>query len=310
MTLPPLLRVRLRLRAPLGTPLTSGTIFGHLCWAVRERDGEQALERWLAAQHEEPTLISDGLPAGMLPRPLLSPASRQDFKDVEEAMRAKSRARLPWLPVARFLALDGRLDPDRIGESLTDVVATGGFADVRLAHNTIDRRTGTTMASGGLFFVDEDWGHVALPERDIYVRSARPATEIGELLGSVGCDGFGRDATWGRGRFDVIDVQPATKLDGVAGERWLSLSHGTITAAMQAPRYRLTTHFGKLGEVMARRGFRPWKRPILLARPGATFAGRGDGTFGALLADVHQDAPWIRHDARHVAIRYSEVERR
>jgi hypothetical protein len=28
------------------------------------------------------------------------------------------------------------------------------------------------------------------------------------------------------------------------------------------------------------------------------------------LGDVHQDAGWVRHDARHVAIRYSEVETR
>ena len=33
-------RVRLELTAPIGTPLASGTLFGHLCWAWRERHGE------------------------------------------------------------------------------------------------------------------------------------------------------------------------------------------------------------------------------------------------------------------------------
>ncbi|MBM3524459.1 MAG: hypothetical protein FJX57_16025, partial [Alphaproteobacteria bacterium] len=181
--------------APLGTPLTSGTIFGHLCWAVHERDGEPGLERWLEAQEHEPTLVSDGLPAGMLPRPLLRPASRREFKDVQQALQAKSQARLPWLPVGKFVALGGRLDPDRLGDSLSDDpwAPAGKSVDVRLAHNTIDRRTSTTPVTGGLFFVDEDWSHGAMPERDIYVRSARPTSEIVALFGSVGEAGYGRD---------------------------------------------------------------------------------------------------------------------
>lgn len=308
MSLPPLLRARIVLGAPLGTPLTSGTIFGHLCWAIRAARGEEALARWLASQAEAPTILSDGLPAGLLPKPLLAPPRRRAEIGAEAAQEAKKRARRPWIAVGDFLALRDRMEGASLAARLAGDPWKGDLADRRQAHNRIDRLTGTTPDAGGLFFADEDWSFAEAPERDIYVRSAMPAAELRELLAQVGQDGFGRDATWGRGRFDVASLEPEPRLGGGTGNRWLSLSHGTIGAGMEAPRYRLATHFGKLGEAAARLGARPWKRPILLARPGATFASSAGGPFGALLEGVHQDAPWVRHDARHVAIRFTEAQ--
>lgn len=307
MKLPPLLRVRIVLGAPLGTPLTSGTIFGHLCWSIRSQDGEAVLVRWLESQADEPTLVSDGLPAGLLPKPLLPPARRNPDLDPQKAQDAKKKLRLPWISATDFLALRERLRPDNLADKLRDDPWRSDLADTRLAHNRIDRLTGTTPETGGLFFVDEDWSFAPSPERDIYVRSVMPVERLCALFAQMGDDGFGRDATWGRGRFVVASVEPAAELDARKGARWLSLSHGTIGSDMLDARYRLSTHFGKLGELAARSGPRPWKRPILLARPGATFAAEDDGPFGSLLEAVHQDAAWVRHDARHVAIRYSEA---
>ncbi|MBX6324001.1 MAG: hypothetical protein IRY94_19460 [Rhodospirillaceae bacterium] len=182
---------------------------------------------------------------------------------------------------------------------------------MRLAHNTIDRRRGTTPEEGGLYFVDEDWTHAVCPRRDIYVRTAAPREEIEKRFAAIGEAGYGRDATWGRGRFAVEAVEAATALDAHAGSRRVSLSHGTITGNMADVRYRLVTHYGKLGQAMAAAGTRPcrpFKLPVVLTRPGATFRPAGPGPFGALLAGVHQDRPEVRHDARHVAIPYTEVE--
>ncbi len=306
----PLLRVRIVLRSPLGTPLTSGTIFGHLCWGLRNRAGEAFLHRWLEQQGDAPTLVSDGFPAGLLPRPVLAPPVRRLDLTPEAAQKAKAIARFPWVTVDGFCGVRAALSPSKLDVHLRQDPWTVEQSDMRLAHNRIDRLTGTTPKEAGLFFVDEDWSYTVSPERDIYVRSVMLADELGGLFAEIGKDGFGRDATVGRGRFDVLSVAPVAELDAAEGSRWLSLSHGTITSQMGAPRYRTMTHFGKLGEVAARSGARPWKRPLLLARPGATFAASGAGPFGTLLSGVHQEAAWVRHDARHVAIRYTEVEER
>ena len=71
-------RIRLRLCGPLATPLHSGTLFGHLCWAKRLREGEAALTDWLAALPESPLLLSDAVPHDHLPRPLLQPGDRAE----------------------------------------------------------------------------------------------------------------------------------------------------------------------------------------------------------------------------------------
>ncbi|TXL82056.1 hypothetical protein FHP25_03055 [Vineibacter terrae] len=314
---PPLYRVRLRLRAPLGTPLTSGTLFGHLCWAVLEREGDARLQRFLEDQNETPWVVSDGFPAGLLPRPLLSPALRTPMPTgaspsavADAAAARKSQARRPWVKVEDFQAIRNGLNENALVPRLAIEPSSSSLADVRVAHNRIDRRTGTTPKEGGLFFVGEDWRFADEADgglRDVYVRTPASADAVRNLFQSVGEMGYGRDATWGRGRFDVADVRRDAMLDSPTGNRWLSLSHGVITDGMRSPRYRLVTHFGKIGEGMARRGRRPWKRPILLARPGATFAAEGDEPFGILLRDVHEEDGSIRHDARHVAVRFTEA---
>jgi len=318
VTQPPLRRLRLRLTAPLGTPLTSGTLFGHLCWAIRARRGEAALLAWLDAQAEAPWILSDGFPAGLLPRPILEPSPAPRRRDVPAADAAKKRDRMGWITVGGFLATRDALSAEalqphlRAGPTLEERgPANRGWGDlqrVRMAHNRIDRRRGTTPEEGGLFFVEEDWGHAVAPEREVYLRSFAPDAEVEELFTEIGAAGYGRDATWGRGTFGVVAVEALPELDRHDGPRRLSLSHGTIGANMADPRYRLFTHYGKVGDTMAATGARVWKRPLLLTRPGATFGARDDGPFGALLGDVHQDNAAIRHDARHLALPCRDAE--
>lgn len=308
MILPPLARIRLRLTAPLGTRLVSGTLFGHVCWALREAEGAASLQGWLAAQDTAPTIFSDGFPEGLLPRPLLAPPPPRIPQGQADADAAKARARRPWIRAADLAALRLRLDPVFLADKLVDAPwhGAGAVDAVRVAHGPVDASTGRGRDAAG-FVVEEDWSFKIAPWRDVYVRSVETPARLAALLGAVGETGYGRSASWGRGRFVVDSIVPAPELDGPDGARWLSLSHGTIDAAMRDARYRLVTHSGRLGAAASGDGTRPWKHAILLAEPGATFAATGAGPFGTLLAGVHPGAEAVRHDARHVAIRYGEI---
>ncbi|OPZ87057.1 MAG: hypothetical protein BWY76_00659 [bacterium ADurb.Bin429] len=71
------MRVTLRLRSGHITPFQADTLFGHLCWALAERDGADAVAAFLAAYQERPPLlVSDGFPLldgrVYLPMPALS----------------------------------------------------------------------------------------------------------------------------------------------------------------------------------------------------------------------------------------------
>ena len=304
-------RVRITLKAPLGTPLTSGTLFGHLCWAKREADGEDALVAWLKALPEAPWALSDGFPADHLSRPLVprqppprpKQMTREILKDFESA---KARNKLPWVRSEDWRRLRGRVSDPVIGACATSAPA----ASQRIAHNAIDRLTGSTPGEGGLYFVDEDWGHAEIAERDVYVRAGASPGELHTLFAAVGEGGYGRDATWGRGHFTVDGIDDASWLDDHAGNRMMSLSHGCLTPKMGEPRYKLFTHFGKVGAGLLAAGVIAWKRPLLLARPGCTFTPADAGPFGRWLAGVHQDPnhPEVGHNAFHLAILYTEAE--
>jgi CRISPR-associated protein Csm4 len=308
--------VRLGLDSPLATPLHSGTIFGHLCWALRELEGEAALERWLGELREDPFLVSDGFPSGWLPRPLLvlprptppeEPSERRRFFD-----ELKKRRKATLMRVQDFLRLRSALSAEALEQAPVEQDALGVFLhEESMPHNRIDRRSGHTLEEGGLFFLDEFWPHPDRTVVDVYVRCSWAAERLARLFEHVGRCGYGRDATWGRGRFSVLAVEPepAGLFQG-EGNRLMSLSHGSLSANMREPRYRVECHIGRLGNIWAR-SERPFKYPLLLLKPGATFASDSQGPFGDLLDEVHP-APElfgarILHNAWHLVLPYREV---
>jgi CRISPR-associated protein Csm4 len=311
-----LFRVKIALMAPLGTPLTSGSLFGQLCWMKRARDGEAALVAWLAAP-ERLWALSDGFPAGLLPRPLLPPAPPSD--DAEVAKAAKAEKKKAFVTREGFLVARTAMNADALRPHLRRVEE----AKPRFAHNTIDRRTGSTPESGGLYFLDEDWGHAtrrderatgdapqpAGPLRDVYV-AAEPEErrEIGALFADLGEEGFGRDATFGRGRWRLDELVEDRELAEGPEGRLLSLSCGAALPEMGDLRCRLAAHYGKAGPgVAVGEGASPFKKPLLLTLPGATFTGSAKARHGDWLTGVHPTRPEIGHNAFHVVVPFREA---
>lgn len=333
----PLRRFRLGLDAAsaFGTPPTSGTLFGHLCWAKRAQDGREALRVWLARLPAEPFLISDLLPADHLPRPLVlacGPGQDEGFERgaAQAAIRAADAAKL--LKKRRFIALEAwrRVRTGANAAVLERLLSQGSsplpdppfLHRARLPHNRIDRQTGKTpeAGGGGLWFADEWWptsrrvGDRSVGA-DLYIDSALSVPRIEALLAHVGEIGFGRDASFGRGRFSLEGSEAMDWLTEapVAGgaRRMLSLSQGVITPNMTEARWRRFVLFGKVGREMMAEGRRPWKLPLVLAEAGATFAPADAGPFGAWVTGVYQDdnpADPIGHNAFHLAIPYTEAQ--
>ncbi len=301
-------RVTLELEGPYATPFVSGTLFGQLCWALLREKGEEALVAWLAPIREgrEHLLLSDLLPKDLLPKPLLPPPP---FDPARGAQHKKLKKK-PFVKRAAFLAARGALSARAIEGALED---GPGDREHRQAHNVIDRGRGTVRDEAGLYFQDEWWPARESRERDLYLSTTRPIGEVLDLLAAVGRWGFGRDSTFGRGRFRIVGHEPERELFAHAGNRYLSLSHGCWTEKLRAPRYKLATHFGKLSIEAGMACGRPWKRPILLMKPGATFEADGPGPHGAWLEGiVHPEVPALLgytpgQHAFHLVVPYTEA---
>ncbi|MFZ1828220.1 MAG: hypothetical protein WAW42_05505, partial [Candidatus Competibacteraceae bacterium] len=261
-----------------------------------------------------------------LPRPLLQPGdrpepaageSRQDF--LQRLQQDKKLRKTAFIPLADFLELRVGLSEAGLLARLRQRAAESERAaptqphrrsrplslTVRQAHNTIDRLTGTTPETGGLYFMDEEWRRDEAAELDVYAAGEIAGEELQALIGTVGEFGFGRDANLGRGRFTAHVEAADSRLFDHDGNRRLSLSHGVVTTNMAAPFYKLHAHYGKLGGLFAGGERSPFKHPLLLTRPGATFSPADAGPFGALLADVHPHHPEIRQNAWHFCLPFT-----
>lgn len=298
----PLFRLTLRLAAPLGTPLAGPTLFGQICVLRAEAQGSSAVTAWLS----DPARIwrlSDGLPAGFLPRPLVRPrpVPREAFDRIKAVKKRGLVAR------EAFLRLRDAWEEARLAEEET--IAEPALPR-RIAHNHVHRQGQGTLETGGLYFLDEDWRFAdpAARDMDLYVETEEPLETVRDLLAALGTRGFGRDAGTGRGRWEVTGACEEKELAGGAGGRRMSLSRGALTpATMRDAFWKLVPHFGRLGPEHALTGVSPFKRPVLLTRPGATFRPEGAGPFGQILRDVHPARPEVVVNALHLAIPFAEA---
>lgn len=259
----------LRPLTPFGTPLAGDTLFGHLCWAARERYGERRLADLLNEYTAgRPFLVvSDAFPKGFLPRPTAPEALLGG--SIDPAKRKQARE-MRWLPASEAHL---RLDEWIARSQRLDVAGTAV-----LTQNTINRITGTTglnqfaprqigqiaFKTGTLLDV-----HVALDESALDIDTAR------RLFDDVGTVGYGRDASTGLGKF-TIEAVTEHRWSSSSARHWLTLASCAPEVDVLDPArcyYHPQTRFGRHGNVGVRLG-RPFKRPLLMLKTGALLTAR------------------------------------
>ena len=297
-----LYRAKLQLRSALGTPLVGPTIFGQLCWIVRESEGEAALSDWLK-NPSRMWRLSDGLPSGFLPKPLCRPRLLPVEKIAETKKLKKNEL------VRRDVWLKSRSAWDERKISQGDLMSLPKAA-TRIPHNSIDRNTGSTPEMGGLYFTNEDWRFTSNDKYiDLYIQAPDEKEKISALLQLLGQTGYGRDASTGKGQFAVVSVAEDDELlNAPDATRHVSLSRGVLTPeTMRDAYWRVTPHFGKTGPQVSLTGTSPFKRPVLLTAPGASYHLHGDGPAGRWVTNIHPERPEIGLNGLHISLPFSEA---
>jgi len=314
-------RITLQLLAPLGTPLQSDTLFGHLCWMVVQSEGESALQQFLDQFRAgaPPFVLSDGFPQGVLPKPLLPRLAPSNPRSGIEFDIGKRMRKAAWLSVEQFRAVTGggslmqfiRVDDQgRILSSLP----TSGWKQVETQHAALDRNTGRTGGgeSEGRLYTTAGWIPYQTEEGssvqfvDLYARATDDGiAQLKELLNRLAQTGYGKDKSVGQGQFRVDAVQPAPKLDDCPGaDGFVSIS--SFVPAPDDPtdgRWKLRTKYGKLGEEWALSEL-PFKRPLLQFEPGAAFrTGTAPrGWYGSIVNAVAPSRPEVVQNCQTVAL--------
>jgi len=274
------------------TPLKGDTLFGQLCWAIRNRFGETRLIELLNGYTEDRpfAVISDAFPEGYWPLPKL-PGSFYALPEDEDRKAVKKRA---WLPEAAFdKPLADWLQQSVAASTIAAQQAVGatplcpsGYTS-RLTtlsekhpqpHNTLNRQTNTTGANGfAPYSVEQEWFIPGLrwTLRLLLDTDRLSADDCRRCLTDIGDFGFGKDASIGLGKFEIADFQTAP-LPAQNG------ADACLTLAPCAPQglgydsgrsyYQLFTRFGRHGDIAVHQQGKPFKNPVLLAQTGGVFA--------------------------------------
>lgn len=283
-----LFRVTYHLRGPVASAFQADTLFGHLCWAKRYLDGEEALDRdfleWFRAG--EPLLIlSDGFPGDSLPN-LIFPPPRRGPLPKAEAQRAFDTVKKAR--EARLLALE-EFNRAINGQTVEPAARKPESRTRVTLKNQINRLTGTTGDGGHLFEFEEIFWESPV---SIYVRVTDGfEAEAKRLFEFVAEEGYGKRKSVGYGAIRSVEIRefngfkPPSDPSG-----FVSLSH--FVPAPDDPRdgfWKVLIKYGKMGEEYAI-GENPFKRPLVMLTPGSVFRTQGKPRefYGRLVSGVSE----------------------
>ncbi len=298
-------KITLRLRSALVTPLMGDTLFGHICWGIRYHKGEKYLIDFLTGFASHPNIIiSNGFPSGFLPRPLLLPAKFKPDLSIKEYETLKIYKKVRYLPVEWFF------EPDFIFSevSLLQMLIKGDLKQlsplrVERMHNSINRLSGTVLSDQSPFPVNEIW-YDKNQLMDVYALAEMDANELKILFEQGLENGYGADASTGKGWIEVKAVELESRFPG-NGNRAMAL--GAFVPDGQNPselRSEVFTKFGKLGGIYAHEN-NPFKKPLIMYAEGATMKPDNKNYCGTLVKGIHS-LPHIVHHAFAPLIFFNE----
>jgi CRISPR-associated protein Csm4 len=268
--------------SPHLTPFQADTVFGHLCWAVAHRDGDEGIKRFLEPflAGAPPFVLSDGFPEGWVAKPALF---EQMLMDPSVKKKAKKSVYITVKDFKSFQNGKAELHPSDPSWSRT-----------LSKHNRIDRETGRTpeKGQGGLYTLEETF----IPRVVIYIKANDEATkgQVAELFEILSLTGFGKKKAIGKGQFTVESVKECDEFAGPADADGFVTLSGFCPAAGDPVdgAYRTFVKFGKLGEEFTYCG-NPFKRPLLMVTSGSVFKTNGQPKeyYGRMVKDVSKAKP-------------------
>ena len=276
-------RIRIQPISAFGTRPLGDTLFGQLCWAVRNRHGEERLINLLDGytQGRPFAVVSDAVPSGYLPRPAL-PGHWFDMENGCDRKAVKKRA---WLPVDQFNVPV----KEWLAHCKTPAEIPGGVPQPHpQPHNTLSRASGTTGGSEFAPYAMNQWWYGQESQEkgevpsavwlDVYVvldEVRLTAAELAALFDDIGRIGFGRDASIGLGKFRLEGPQAEELPHQANADAWLTLAPCAPQGQGFDPGnslYQPFTRFGRHGDIGVHLPGGPFKAPLLLAQTGAVFS--------------------------------------
>lgn len=278
-------RIKLITYSPTLTPFQADIIFGHLCWVIAYKEGENKLQEFLNPfiNDNPPFLISDGFPNELLPKPLsIRWEDTQEFVSREEMEKRKKIKKSELVTLEDFNSI--RKGPISELQSFEK-----NFRNITTPHNTISRLTNTALTEGGVYSLEE----AIIPKVSIYLKVISEEenwkNKVSELLEELSKSGYGKKKSIGKGQFKVLEIEEFNKFDKIEE------ANGFVTLSNFCPKvedptegmYKTFVKYGKLGEEFTFCG-NPFKRPLIMIKTGSVFKtnGKPKEFYGRMIKEI------------------------
>lgn len=295
-------RVKFKVLSPVITPFQSDTIWGHIAWACYYIWGEKGCKDFIQAhKNGNPTLVSNAYPDGFLPVPHI-PLVGKDGEIVEREIFKKLKKR-NLMRIENFEKVKDGLSPDKLFEVLKEEVSDERFVIGKavietILRNKIDRLIFTTAEVGELFATDETFYDLNMPMWFAIKTEFFNKGEIETILRCVELNGFGADASVGRGRIKFIEITEQGLPEASDGNAFMSISNfipaGDEFVEFEDAWYKLFTKFPKAGGHFAL--IDPFKKPLLFFEAGSVFkVSKVKDHYGCLIENVHSNKDIVQY---------------
>jgi CRISPR-associated protein Csm4 len=267
--------IAIKPKTAFATPLVGDTLFGQACWAIRHSLGVSKLTELLEGYtNSKPFMVlSDAHPRGYLKRPcvpFIKLGMDEDNVQKKKAYKAKQ-----WLPEGVLVKPIGQWGDSALTEA--EMMHAMGLSGQLLfkynqSHNSLNRKTGTTGSSSGFapFNRHVFWYH---PEMILTIQieldeSRFTQDELHAVFSQIGLEGFGKEASCGLGKFEVLNMLAGELSSPTQAKSWLTLAP---CAPQQLPwnseecYYQVFTRFGRHGGQAVHKTGGPFKKPVLMA---------------------------------------------
>lgn len=293
-----------------GTPLVGDTLFGQFCWQVcyQSELADQPFDQLMASYATRPFVVfSSAWPRWQehgrtwyaLPRPTLprsywyEPPGASVALGCREKLRQRPDKELKkkrWLLVSDDMQINYRQllsEAELYGRIIASQPPTSPLyrqlyrSELRQIqvtqgqpHNTINRYNNRTGSEPFRPYTLDVWFYCPGLTLALFVLVDQQITDIERVcqgLGRIGQTGFGRDASTGLGRFQVLDAREHQPIKPPTGSAIYTLAPSVPVAGSYAwAYYQPLVRFGRHGDRLAI-SRNPFKAPVVMAAAGAVF---------------------------------------
>ncbi|MBZ4644007.1 MAG: hypothetical protein JG767_1616 [Deferribacteraceae bacterium] len=256
--------------SPFGTEPMSDTLFGQLVWILSDM-GEN-ISDFLKDYDTNPFLVvSDFLPnnCGISPKiPVkykLEESKEIKLAKILERKKIKSKNRIYIDSIYK----ESDLNTEKIINLSENINA---YKNSEIIRCSIDRRTGTTGQGFDPYSIIEYvyYGEITFSFY-FYVSKEEHIDIIKTALEIMGKIGFGKDASLGRGQFNVENYEEV-RFSNKGKNSIYTLGNCALEDLQTEGNeyYEIFTKYGKHGNIRSVEG-NPFKNPVVMARQGALF---------------------------------------